>query len=116
VSEVKRTSTESFVTVPTWKCDIPANGYGRQHQGILQNFADAIEKGAELIAPAVEGIHSVELANAMILSGLVGETVDLPLDGAVYESKLKSLIANSKHQKKLAEVGAVDMQASFGTN
>lgn len=116
VSEVKRTSKELFASVPTWKCEIPANGYGRQHQGILQNFADAIEKDAELLAPAVEGIHSVELANAMILSGLVGETIDLPLDAGAYESKLKSLIANSKHQKQVAEVQAEDMKASFGAS
>jgi hypothetical protein len=62
----------------------------------------------------VEGIHSVELANAMILSGLTGETVNLPLDSAAYEAKLKSLIANSKHEKKVAETGPVAMESSFG--
>jgi len=114
VSEVNKTSPESFASVPTWKCEIPVNGYGAQHKGILQNFRDAVEKGAELLAPAVEGVHSVELANAMILSGLIGETVDLPLDSAAYEAKLKSLIANSKHQKQVTETGPVAMEGSFG--
>ncbi len=114
VSEVKNTSPELFASVPTWKCDIPANGYGKQHKGILQNFADAIEKGTELLAPAVEGIHSVELANAMILSGLIGETIELPLDAGAYEAKLKTLIANSKHQKQVVEAAPVAMESSFG--
>jgi len=114
VVEVKNTSPELFASVPTWKCEIPVNGYGGQHQEILQNFVDAIETGKPLLAPAVEGIHSVELANAMILSALTGETIDLPLDEAGYESKLKSLIANSKFQKKTVEVAGVDMDASFG--
>jgi len=114
VSEINRTSLESFVSVPTWKCEIPANGYGGQHKAILQNFVDCILHGKELIAPAVEGIHSVELANAMIYSGLTGETAEIPLDAAAYEAKLKTLIANSTHKKKSTEVAAVDMGASFG--
>lgn len=114
VSEFKNSSPESFATVPTWRCELPANGYGGQHQAILQNFVDAIESGKPLIAPAVEGLHSVELANAMILSSLMGESIDLPLDSTVYETKLKSLIADSTHQKAIKKVGKVDMSASFG--
>ena len=115
VSEINRTSPDSFASVPTWRCEVPVRGHGGQHQAVLQNFVDAIESGKELIAPAVEGIHSVELANAMILSSLIGETVDLPLDSAGYETKLKSLVANSTHQKKVAETVETDMASSFGT-
>ena len=113
VSETNRVSPESFATVPTWKCEIPANGYGGQHKAILQNFVDAILNGKELLAPAVEGIHSVELANAMIYSALIGETVELPIDAAAYEAKLKSLIANSTHRKVMTDAAQVDMSASF---
>ena len=115
VSEINRTSPDSFASVPTWRCEVPVRGYGGQHQAVLQNFVDAIESGKELIAPAVEGIHSVELANAMILSSLIGQSVDLPLDSGAYEAKLKSLIANSTHQKKVAETVETDMASSFGT-
>ena len=115
VDEIKRTSPDSFASVPVWNCEVPARGHGGQHQQVLQNFVDAIEDGAELIAPAVEGIHSVELANAMIYSGLTGETVELPLSGEQYESKLKQLIAESTHQKKTTKVESVDMAASFGS-
>ncbi len=114
VSEINQTSPESFASVPTWKCELPANGHGAQHQGILQNFIDAIEGGSNLVAPAIEGIHSVELGNAMILSSLLGETVEIPLDAKVYEDKLKSLIANSTHTKEIREVATVNMATSFG--
>ena len=47
------------------------------------------------IAPAEEGIKSVELANAMVYSHLKGKPVDLPLDGADYEAELQKLIDES---------------------
>jgi predicted dehydrogenase len=114
VEEINRTSPDSFAPVPTWNCEIPVNGYGGQHQEILRNFADAILDGKDLVAPAIEGIHSVELANAMILSTLLDEEVDVPLDAALYESKLQDLVKNSRFQKTVAEAKEVDMSASFG--
>jgi hypothetical protein len=83
---------------------------------VLENFADAILQGTPLIAPAEEGIHSVELANAMLYSSLMGRPIDLPLDGAAYEVELKRLIANSTFAKETTDSGApaeADMAASF---
>jgi len=113
VREFKETTPDLFGSMACWKCEIPASGYGKQHLGILQNFVEAILDGSPLIAPAVEGVHSVELANAMILSGLTRETVDLPLDGARYAAKLDELIASSTHRKKVHETEAGDMASSF---
>lgn len=69
---------------------------GTQHLGILRNFANAILHGETLLAPAAEGIHSVELANAMLLSTFMDQTIHLPLDGDAYERKLDELIRGSK--------------------
>jgi predicted dehydrogenase len=80
-----------FATPPVWNVTIPVAGHGEQHIGIMKNFADAILDGAALIAPAEEGIHSVELANAMLYSTFTGGTVELPLDGAAYERHLAGL-------------------------
>ncbi len=114
VKEFCDTTPELFGTAPTWKCEIPVRGYGGQHVEIFQNFIDAILSGKELLAHAVEGIHSVELANAMIFSGLNnGLPVELPLDSARYESRLKDLIANSKHEKKVEERTATDMASTY---
>jgi predicted dehydrogenase len=84
-----------------------------QHERILQNFADAINKGTERLAPAEEGIHSVELGNAMLLSGLKSEPVKLPISADEFEKKLHELIGGSTHQKKTVEVGEVDMGDSW---
>ncbi|MCK5172142.1 MAG: Gfo/Idh/MocA family oxidoreductase [Planctomycetes bacterium] len=69
------------------------------HAAIIENFVDAVLNGAELIGPAHEGIDSVELANAILYSSLVGKMIDLPLDAQSYEDKLKQLIADSAAQR-----------------
>mgnify|MGYP006312248627 CR=1 FL=1 len=112
-TEFLRTSQASFARPPVWNVEIPVTGTGRQHAGVLENFADAILTGAPLIAPAEEGIHSVELANTMLYSSLLGKPVDLPLDAAAYEAALKKLIEGSRFVKKTVETTETDMGASF---
>jgi predicted dehydrogenase len=96
VTEYNRTSKEKFKGPGLWRAELPAVFRADQHAGIIQNFTDAIRDGAELIAPAVDGIRSVELANAMLYSALEGRTMDLPLDSAAFEGRLKSLIEGSR--------------------
>jgi len=95
-----RTSQQRYTPPDTWQISIPAHGTGGQHGEIIQNFVDSILDGIPLIAPAKEGLHSVELANAMLYSSLKGETITLPLKSAEYEKTLKKLIATSKPKKK----------------
>ena len=112
----KHCATEpgAFKAPAVWHINIPVKGSGPQHAGILQNFADAITKGAKLIAPAAEGINSVELANAMLFSGLNDKTVKLPLSAPAYAKQLKGLIENSKPpiKKKTTKGAATDDFAS----
>ena len=97
-----------------WNVEIPIPGGKAGHSVITQNFVDAILDGVPLIAPAEEGIRSVEFANAMIYSSLLKETVELPLDGAAYEAQLMSLIADSKFEKKGVRTDVEsDMSKSF---
>ena len=79
----------------------------------MQNFINAILDGEPLIAPGAEGIHSVELANVILYSSLIGRTVELPMDSAAYEKKLNQLIAGSKTEKKVVEVSNEDFSKSF---
>jgi predicted dehydrogenase len=115
MSEFSRTSPEAFARPETVTGLITAPGHGGQHQEILQNFTDAILDGTPLIAPAAEGIHSVELANAMLLSAWLNQTVELPIDAAHYERLLQQRIRESKCQKRAAvSVTATDFAKSFG--
>jgi hypothetical protein len=64
-----------------------AGAGGSQHAKVMENFCQRILGGpsVELISPGIEGIHGVELGNAMILSGLRGGAkVSLPMDGDEY--------------------------------
>jgi predicted dehydrogenase len=114
-SEFSRTTTEAFARPETKAELIPAPDHGGQHNEILQNFTDAILDGQPLIAPAAEGIRSVELANAMLLSTWLDRTVELPLDATLYEQELRQHIAASKLQKRVvAPAPAADLSKSFG--
>ena len=75
---------------------LPGNG---QHNAILTNFVNAVLDGERLIAPATEGMASVELSNAMIYSGLRKQTVELPLDAALYAAELERLVQTSRYVK-----------------
>ena len=69
--------------------------------------------GTPLIAPAEEGINSVELGTSMLFSSFKDKTVELPLSGKAYEAMLKGLIKNSTFKKTVKEVKMADMSASF---
>ena len=99
-----RTSPDAYQTPPVWEIEIPVQGIGEQHRGILKNFVEAILDKKALIAPAGEGLHSVELANAMLMSAFLDKTVELPLDAAVYEALLQEKIAHSRGGEKLAKI------------
>jgi predicted dehydrogenase len=110
-----RAATEGFAKPATTEELFSAPDHGGQHAAILQNFADAILNGAELIAPAADGIRSIELANAMIQSAWEERTVELPLDGARYEAALAAKIAASTVTKTKPPAGAAtnDFSKSF---
>lgn len=113
MAKFSRTTKEVFGAPATWQVPVPQEGHGGQHNEVLKNFADAILHGAPLIAPAKEGIHSVELGNAILLSGLENKTVELPLNPMVYKRKLQSLIKASKFKKKTMKTVVVDFSKSF---
>jgi len=111
--EFSRAVKTGFAKPDVWNADIPIDNAVNPHGILLQNFTEAILDGAPLLVPGAEGIHSVELANAMLYSSLLGQTVRLPMDGAAYEKKLNELIAASKVQKKVIAVSAEDFTKSF---
>jgi len=83
------------------------------HAALTQNFVNAILDGELLIAPGQDGIHSVELANAMVFSSLEKKSVELPMSGVAWEKKLSQLITESKLEKKVMFVEASDFASSF---
>ena len=111
--EFSKTCKVGFAKPDVWVADIPFENAPNPHATLMQNFVDAILDGVPLIAPGPEGIHSIELANVMLYSSLMSQTVELPMNSAAYEKKLNQLIAESKHEKKVVEVVGEDFTKSF---
>jgi predicted dehydrogenase len=59
------------------------------HTLIYRNFAEAIAGREPLIAPAEDGVATLELANAVVYSSAIGEPVTLPLDRGAYSDFLR---------------------------
>jgi predicted dehydrogenase len=111
--EFSQTAKQGFVKPEVVQSDIPFENAEMPHTTMVQNFVNAILDGEPLVAPGKEGIHSVELANAMVYSSLLGETVELPMDGTAWEARLNRLIAGSKVEKKAVAVASEDFASSF---
>ena len=114
MSEFSRTDPGRFSVPQIWDIKIPIEGHGPQHNGILANFVAAILDRIPLIAPAQEGIHSLELANAFLLSTLENRSIQLPIDAALFEKHLKELIRSSTRKKpKVVREVSDDFSRSF---
>ena len=111
--EFSRTAKTGFAKPDVWQVEIPFENAANPHATLMQNFVDAILDGTPLIATGDDGMGSVELANVMLYSSLIGQTVELPMDSAAYEKKLNELIAQSKFEKKVVQVSTEDFTKSF---
>jgi predicted dehydrogenase len=116
MSEFSEQSPDAFAKPATSEMELPLAGHGGQHNEVLQNFVDAILFGERLIAPAAEGIHSVELANAMLFSSDTDTTVSLPLNADLFERWLSDKIKNSSFRKDVgvSDGDLADFSKSFG--
>ncbi len=111
--EHSKNSPIGFSKPEVWEVDIPFGDAELPHAILMRNFVEAIRNKTPLIAPGAEGIHSVELANVLLYSSLVDQTINLPMDGAAFEAKLKQLIDESTHEKKVVEISDEDFASSF---
>ena len=67
-----------------------------EHQRLIQNFTNFLLGKEKLLVNGNDGLNSVELINAMVLSGLEEKKIELPLDENRYEKKLEEMINESK--------------------
>ena len=98
------TAKKGFAPIPMTLEEMEIEGFGTSHEGILQNFANAILYGEELIGPGCEGINSLTISNAAFLSDWTKQEITLPMDEDLFYELL---------QKKIAESGrTADFEAS----
>ena len=113
VTEHRRTTREMFGMpefVTETLSDFPAVD---QHAAVLENFVAAIDGRQPLLTAGAEGLGSLQLANAMLLSDWTGEAVTLPLDAAAYEQRLAERVAASAMRTPEDIDVEIDMDASY---
>lgn len=73
------------------------------HPVLLNNFADAILDGAELIADGREGLNSLSISNAAYISAWTDNWAEIPTDEALFEEHLLELCRKEKLKAHAAE-------------
>jgi predicted dehydrogenase len=112
VSRFNREFKGGFGSPEAWKCDVPLPRGGGGHKEVTTSFVNAILKGTPLLAPGEEGIRSLELSNAMLLSAWTDSWVDIPVDEELFCSKLKEKVDSSTYKKK-ATGRTLDVEGTF---
>lgn len=112
VNDVIQNSNISSPELPLQRFELRQDTPDRAHQGILQNFANAITQGEPLIAPGEEGIHELMLSNAAYLSSAQGGApVSLPVDADAFDAFLSARVKGSSlHCTADGEYAASDYQ------
>lgn len=97
ISEVIANSKQGFAQIDYDYEEIKQERPETSHKGILQNFANAILFGEELIAPGIDGINELTLSNAAYLSEWQGNReITLPFDSELFDSLLAEKAKQSK--------------------
>lgn len=112
------TATGMFEKTKNEIVDVSYDHHGQPgHEIVIENFANAILQGEELIAPASEGINSVMIGNAIMQSSFQKHAVEIPIDEDAYEQHLQTLIQQSTFQKteRNLDAGRVNVNDSFNT-
>lgn len=73
------------------------------HPILLNNFADAIMNGAELIADGCEGINSLSISNAAYISSWTDNWAEIPTDESLFEDYLMNLCRQEKGKTHISE-------------
>lgn len=109
-----RTSGNGFDHAPYETIEVPYDKEAPQGHGVvIEAFLNAILEGTPLIAEDREGLHSLSLSNAMMLSSFTGQPVPLPMDEDAFTRELAERIRTSRFQKKHVTTAALDFDASW---
>ena len=112
-SEYNRQTRDMFGMPASQTEDITPGRGGNQHAAVLNNFVAAIPRGEALVAPAADGLDSLSLANAMLLSTWEDSRVELPLDARRYQRALGQRLEDSGLREKADIEASIDMGASY---
>ena len=106
VREFSETTTQKMEGPPTadtitYELPDTANRYALMHQ----NFADAIRNNAPLICSGEDALAEVELANALLVSGIKRTWVSTPVDPAEFDRIMAQLVESRNIDKAREALG-----------
>jgi hypothetical protein len=84
---------------PSEEVELPDADVGGKHSDLMENFVEAILDGKPLVAPVVDGLNSLALANAILMSTWLNQPVDLPFDPGLYARLLQDRIDRSEAKR-----------------
>ena len=107
--------TGGFGEPEVWECDIPTGDKGGEHSEVTAAWIKAIlaDDPSLLIADGREGVKSLGLSNAMLLSAWTDGWVDLPIDAEQYHKMLQERIDTSTYVKDTSASKVMDVEDSF---
>jgi len=112
-SQFNREFKGGFGSPECWECQVPVHGSSEDHLSITRNWVNAIRTGSPLLSPGVEGIRSLSLSNAMLLSSWTDNWVDIPLDEDLFYAKLQERIKTSSYRKPEADGKVMNVTGTF---
>lgn len=96
-------SVESFTNIDCEYTEFNPGKPGTAHKGILQNFANSILYGEELISEGSDGIFELTLSNAAYLSSWKNNVeIKLPFNSDEFDKYLRELTKSTKEKIKQA--------------
>jgi len=107
-------TARAFVDPEYHTFEVPTDGRNDQHVGILNNFTNAILGIEPLFVKGEEGIRSVQMMNAMLLSTWLNKEIELPIDDDLYLDELNRRIKESTVVKKETSDVVLDISGSYG--
>jgi len=108
-----RSCPKIFGEPESWSCEIPVSGQADLSGGVLRNFLEAALDGAPLLVRGEEGLASLEMENAILLSAWTGSWASLPADGARFDAELARRVASSKGKARKVSASFADLKESF---
>ncbi len=114
VSRFIREYPDGFGKPETAVEDITPPGEYGMHAGVTRAFARHILCGEPMIADGREGLNSLMLANAMLLSSWAEETLPMPFDAAMDAQYARMLQERAAHSReKTAKPVTLDLSRSY---
>ena len=108
------TCKEGFAQPEMTVTEVETDNIELGHNGILQNFTNAILYGEELLAPGYEGINGLNISNAIHLSDWTGKPQAVPVDGELFLKYLNERRATSHVKEDKEDSGKIaDLSGTY---